>query len=54
MDSVEWQGRVEGAQKDLYENGYALSGDCVDEVLKEGSLVPTKVWRLRHMFVLLS
>lgn len=43
VDTVERQGRVEEARKNLYENGYALSGDRVDGALKDGSLVPTKV-----------
>ena len=47
-DTVEWQGRVEGARTALYENGYALTGDHVDGVLKEDSLVPTRVRWPRH------
>ena len=43
VDSVERQGRVEEARTNLYENGYALSGEHVDGALKKGSLVPTKV-----------
>ena len=43
VDTIERQGRVEGARTDLYKNGYALSGDHVDGALKDGSLVPTKV-----------
>ena len=43
VDTIERQGRVEGARTDLYENGYALSGDHVDGALKDGLLVPTKV-----------
>ena len=43
MDTIEQQGRVEGARTDLYENGYVLSGDHVDGALKDGLLVPTKV-----------
>lgn len=42
-DTTERQARVEQARTDLYENGYALTGDHVDGFLKEGSLVPTKV-----------
>ena len=45
IDSVERQGRVEGARKSLYEEGYAVSAKQVDGVLKDGSLVPTKVGR---------
>jgi hypothetical protein len=54
VDSIERQGRVEGARKNLYENGYALSGDYVDGALKHGSLVPTKVGRLHWTFTTLS
>jgi hypothetical protein len=43
VDTIERQGRVEQARKNLYEHGYALSGDHVDGFLKDGSLVPTKV-----------
>ena len=43
MDTVERQRRVEEARANLYEHGYALTGDNVDGVLKEHSLVPTKV-----------
>lgn len=45
-DTVERQGRVERVRTDLYENGYAFSGDHVDGALKDGSLVPTKVRQL--------
>jgi hypothetical protein len=48
VDSVERQARVEGARKNLYENGYAITADCVDGILKDGSLIPTKVGRLHH------
>jgi hypothetical protein len=43
VDTVERQNRVNQARTDLYENGYALSGDHVDGALKKDSLVPTKV-----------
>lgn len=43
VDDVERQGRVDEARTNLYENGYALSGDKVDGALKDGSLVPTLV-----------
>ena len=43
VDTTERQGRIEQARKNLYESGYALSGDHVDGYLKEGSMVPTKV-----------
>ena len=42
-DTTERQAQVEQARTDLYENGYALTGDRVDGFLKEASLVPTKV-----------
>lgn len=42
-DNVERQERVNQARTSLYEEGYSLAGDHVDGVLKEGSLVPTKV-----------
>ena len=47
-DSVERQGQIERARKNLYEDGYAVSGDHVNGMLKHGSLVPTKVGRLDH------
>lgn len=43
VDNAERQGRVEQARTNLYGSGYALSGDHVDGILKNGSLVPTKV-----------
>ena len=43
VDTVERQGRVDQARKNLYKDGYALSGEYVDGFLKDGSLVPTKV-----------
>ena len=42
-DTVERQGLVDQARKNLYEHGYALSGDFVDGILKDSSLVPTRV-----------
>jgi hypothetical protein len=42
-DTVERQGRVDQARKNLYDSGYALAGDYVDGMLKDGSLVPTRV-----------
>ena len=43
VDTVERQGRVDHARKNLYNEGYALTSDYVDGFLKEESLVPTKV-----------
>ena len=42
-DSLERQGRVDQARRNLYERGYALAGDYVDGMLKDSSLVPTRV-----------
>jgi uncharacterized protein YcbX len=46
VDTVERQDRVNQARTNLYQNGYALSGDYVDGLLREESLVPTQVRRL--------
>ena len=35
--------KVDNARKSLYEEGYAITGDHVDGLLKDESLVPTKV-----------
>jgi len=43
MDTAERQAMVDQARKNLYEHGYALSGDSVDGILKDSSLVPTRV-----------
>lgn len=43
VDTIERQSRVEQARTNLYKSGYSLTGDNVDGVLKEHSLVPTKV-----------
>jgi uncharacterized protein YcbX len=42
-DNAERQEQVNHARTNLYEKGYSLTGDYVDGMLKEGSLVPTKV-----------
>ena len=42
-DTVEQQNRVDQARKNLYEGGYALSGEHVDGILKELLLVPMRV-----------
>jgi hypothetical protein len=48
-DTVERQNRVEQAHTNLYKSGYSLAGDHVGGVLKEHSLVPTKVrWHGCH------
>ena len=46
-DTVERQGQVDQARKNLYEGGYALTGDYVDGILKGSSLVPTRVRQLQ-------
>lgn len=51
-DSIERQDRIKQARKNLYENGYALTAECVDGMLKDGSLVPTKVGRL-HLAIII-
>ena len=45
VDTIERQGRVDQARRELYENGYALSNKRVDGALKQDSLVPTRVRR---------
>ena len=42
-DTTERQTRVEQARENLYQGGYSLAGDYVDGILKEDSMVPTKV-----------
>ena len=51
-DSIERQDRIKQARKNLYENGYALSAECVDGMLKDGSLVPTKVGTLHLALII--
>jgi hypothetical protein len=36
--------KVDDARKSLYDEGYAITGDHVDGLLKDDSLVPTKVF----------
>jgi hypothetical protein len=43
MDNTKRQGLVDEARANLYQKGYALSSVHVDGLLKEESLVPTKV-----------
>ena len=42
-DNTERREIVNKARKQLYEEGYAITGDHVDGLLKETSQVPTKV-----------
>lgn len=43
-DNAERQNNVDAARRILYEEGYAITGDHVDGLLKEYSRVPTKVF----------
>ena len=43
VDSVEYRTLVKDARKKLYDEGYAVDGECVDEIIKGESLVPTEV-----------
>jgi hypothetical protein len=43
QDNSERRKKVDDARKSLYEEGYAITGDHVDGLLKDESLVPTKV-----------
>jgi len=43
VDSAEYRTLVKDAQKKLYNEGYAVDGERVDELLKGKSLVPTEV-----------
>jgi len=42
-ESEEQQKRVKDARDKLYREGYVITGDHVDGVLKNESLVPTQV-----------
>jgi hypothetical protein len=44
QDNAERQNNVNDARRILYEEGYAITGDRVDGLLKEGSWVPTMVF----------
>ena len=44
QDNAEWGKKVDNAHKSLYDNGYAITGDHIDGLLKDESLVPTKVF----------
>ena len=43
-DDNERRKKVDDARKSLYDEGYAITGDHVDGLLKDESLVPTKVF----------
>lgn len=43
VDSAEYQKVIKDAQKKLYDEGYAVDSERVDELLKGESLVPTEV-----------
>ena len=43
VDSPEYRTLVRDARKKLYDEGYAVDGERVDELLKGESLVPTEV-----------
>ena len=49
-DDAERRKKVDEARKNLYDKGYAISGDYVDGLLKGESMVPTLV-RI-HLFIL--
>ena len=47
--------KVDAARKSLYDEGYAITGDYVDGLLKGESLVPTKVFvRVFTLFMTLN
>lgn len=43
-DNDDRQRKVDAARKSLYDEGFAITGDYVDGLLKDESLVPTKVF----------
>jgi len=43
-DDAERRKKVDDARKSLYDEGYAITGDHVDGLLKDKSMVPTKVF----------
>ena len=51
-DNNERRRKVDAARKSLYDNGYAINGDYVDGLLKDESLVPTKVFTPTFFFSL--
>ena len=51
-DDDERRKRVDAARKSLYDDGYAITGDHVDGLLKDESLVPTKVFKPTFFFPL--
>jgi len=42
-DNIERRKKVDEAREWLYDKGYAITGDKVDGLLKDESMVPTKV-----------
>ena len=44
QDDAERRKKVDDARKSLYDEGYAISGKYVDGLLKDESMVPTKVF----------
>ena len=44
QDNDERRKKVDDARKSLYDEGYAIAGDHVNGLLKDKSLVPTKVF----------
>lgn len=42
-DDIQRRNKVDVARKSLYDEGYAITGDHVDGLLRDESLVPTKV-----------
>ena len=51
QDSDECRKKVDNARKSLYEEGYSITGDHVDGLLKDESLVPTRVGHIcPHIF----
>ena len=43
-DNAERRNKVDNARRILYDEGYAITGDHVDGLLKDESLIPTKVY----------
>ena len=42
-DDAQRRNKVDDARRSLYDEGYAITGNHVDGLLKEESLIPTKV-----------
>ena len=49
-DDTQQQNKVDDAWRSLYDEGYAITGNHVDGLLKEESPIPTKVIFLIHPF----